>query len=98
MGLIVLPLQCILVNTCMHDQPKKWGRGGAAPGAPCFLPTCSLFNLKPCVSRKPVTTSLSLPSSSRVGHVYMELLKEEMYRQLNNSSLPLSISMLGLRM
>ena len=31
MGLIVLPLQCILVNTCMHDMPKKWGGGGGAP-------------------------------------------------------------------
>ena len=26
MGLIVLPLQFILVNTCMHNQAKKWGR------------------------------------------------------------------------
>ena len=37
--LIVLPLQCILVNICMHDQPKKWGGGGApAPGAPASYP------------------------------------------------------------
>ena len=28
MGLIVLPLQYILVNICMHDQAKKWGGGG----------------------------------------------------------------------
>ena len=39
-GLIVLPLQCILVNTCMHDQPKKWG-GAPAPGAP-LVPTPGL--------------------------------------------------------
>ena len=31
MGLIVLPLQYILVNICMHDQAKKWGGGGGAP-------------------------------------------------------------------
>ena len=31
-GLIVLPLQCILVNTCMHDQPKKCVGGGGGGG------------------------------------------------------------------
>ena len=33
-GLIVLPLQCILVNTCMHDMPKKWGGGGGTSTCP----------------------------------------------------------------
>ena len=37
MGLIVLvlPLQCILVNTCMHEQPKKWGGGGGGTSTRC---------------------------------------------------------------
>ena len=49
MELIVLPLQCILVNTCMHEQPKRWGGGGGGghqhPVPPCFLPLVDLYNI-----------------------------------------------------